>query len=52
MSENRYLDVPCHRVVRSDGMIGQYAFGGTLAKTLRLKREGVEVIRDRVVFPM
>lgn len=51
MSENQYRDVPCHRVVRSDGGIGEYAFGGSRAKSLRLKREGVSVVRDRVVFP-
>ncbi|MFA9263092.1 MAG: MGMT family protein [Undibacterium sp.] len=26
MSENGYRDVPCHRVVRTDGKIGEYAF--------------------------
>lgn len=51
MSENCYQDVPCHRVVRSDGALGEYAFGGTRAKALRLRREGVQVSGERVVFP-
>lgn len=51
MSENRYRDVPCHRVVRVDGSLGGYAFGGPRAKALRLKAEGVEIIRQRVIFP-
>ena len=33
--------IPCHRVVRADGQIGAYAFGGTKAKMARLKKEGV-----------
>lgn len=33
--------VPCHRVVRADGTIGEYAFGGTSAKAKKLKAEGV-----------
>ncbi|MFZ1626978.1 MAG: MGMT family protein [Candidatus Moraniibacteriota bacterium] len=51
MSENRYRDVPCHRVIRADGSVGEYAFGGERAKALRLKAEGVEIIRQRVIFP-
>lgn len=50
MAENRYRDVPCHRVVRSDGAVGDYAFGGRAAKATRLKREGVRIASDRVVF--
>lgn len=33
--------IPCHRVVRSDGQIGQYALGGSEAKRRILAAEGV-----------
>lgn len=32
--------IPCHRVVRSDGSVGQYSFGGTKAKKALLIKEG------------
>lgn len=34
--------IPCHRVVRSDGMIGQYGAGGPAAKRAILTQEGAE----------
>jgi O-6-methylguanine DNA methyltransferase len=36
------LVVPCHRVVRGDGMIGQYSLGGPDAKRTILRTEGVD----------
>ena len=36
--------IPCHRVVRSDGHIGQYALGGTDAKRAILAAEGLQPI--------
>jgi O-6-methylguanine DNA methyltransferase len=36
------LVVPCHRVVRSDGMIGQYSMGGPEAKRRVLAAEGLD----------
>jgi len=39
--------VPCHRVVRSDGGIGGFA-GGPNKKKAMLTREGVTVKADRV----
>jgi O-6-methylguanine DNA methyltransferase len=36
------LVVPCHRVVRSDGMIGQYSMGGPEAKRRVLGSEGLD----------
>jgi len=39
---------PCHRVVRSDGMVGGYAHGNE-AKILRLQEEGIEIQNGRVV---
>jgi O-6-methylguanine DNA methyltransferase len=37
------LLIPCHRVVRSDGHIGQYALGGSDNKRTILAAEGVRV---------
>jgi len=34
------LIIPCHRVVRSDGMIGEYSLGGTERKWTLLDAEG------------
>ncbi len=36
------LVVPCHRVVRSDGSIGQYSLGGPAAKRRVLAAEGLD----------
>jgi O-6-methylguanine DNA methyltransferase len=36
------LIVPCHRVVRSDGMIGQYSLGGPENKRTILSEEGAD----------
>ena len=36
------LIVPCHRVVRSDGMIGQYSLGGPGNKRMILAAEGLD----------
>jgi O-6-methylguanine DNA methyltransferase len=39
------LIVPCHRVVRSDGMLGQYSLGGPENKRTVLADEGVDLAR-------
>jgi O-6-methylguanine DNA methyltransferase len=36
------LLIPCHRVVRADGTIGEYSMGGSRVKRALLKVEGVE----------
>jgi O-6-methylguanine DNA methyltransferase len=36
------LVIPCHRVVRSDGDLGQYGMGGPVAKRTILAAEGVD----------
>lgn len=40
MAKNYRAGVPCHRVIRSDGRIGQYNRGGQLRKTELLREEG------------
>jgi methylated-DNA-[protein]-cysteine S-methyltransferase len=45
-NENLFV-IPCHRVVRSDGSIGQYALG-TDKKSELLQKEGVEVSGGKI----
>lgn len=40
LSKNYNSKIPCHRVIRSDGMIGNYNRGGSVAKTKLLQKEG------------
>ena len=48
MAQNKELiTIPCHRVVRTDGSIGQYALGME-AKAELLRSEGVVVNGGRV----
>ena len=48
MAKNtRLIEVPCHRVVRSNGEIGEYALGPDKKADL-LGSEGVPVSRGRV----
>lgn len=41
--------IPCHRVVRSDGKLGGYAFGGMEKKTEILRGENIVVNDGKVV---
>jgi O-6-methylguanine DNA methyltransferase len=34
--------IPCHRVVRTDGALGEYSMGGTRVKRDMLSREGID----------
>lgn len=40
MKNNYRPDVPCHRVIRSDGKIGDYNRGGSIRKAALLREEG------------
>jgi O-6-methylguanine DNA methyltransferase len=44
----RPIEIPCHRVVRSDGTIGEYG-GGVAMKTRLLRAEGIEIQDGKVV---
>ncbi len=50
MKNNYDITVPCHRVVRSDGKVGDYNRGGRLKKIEILKKEGVIFIKDKVML--
>ncbi len=41
MRKNYDPDIPCHRVVRSNGKVGNYNRGGEVVKRKKLQEEGV-----------
>lgn len=43
MSKNYNSHIPCHRVIRSDGRIGNYNRGGQDAKIKKLQEEGYTI---------
>ncbi len=48
MNKNPYSpQVPCHRVVKSDGKIGGFALGQK-KKILMLKKEGIKTKNNRI----
>ena len=50
MAHNYNKDVPCHRVIRTDGTLGGYNRGGIAAKEKMLRTEGVSFTREKVVL--
>ncbi len=48
LNKNRDRNVPCYRVVRSDGKIGGYA-RGTKKKIEILRKEGIKVKNLRIL---
>ena len=48
MNKNPYpVIVPCHRVVKSDGYVGGYAYGENV-KTKMLSDEGVKTLKGKI----
>lgn len=45
---NQLITIPCHRVVKSNGLVGDYV-GGQSAKIKLLKSEGIEIKEDKVL---
>ena len=43
MAKNFNPDIPCHRVIRSDGTLGGYNRGGTVKKRSILLSEGYTI---------
>ncbi len=48
LNENKDPDIPCHRVIKSDGNIGGYR-KGTKRKSSLLKKEGMVIKKGRIV---
>ncbi len=47
LNKNRSKQVPCHRVVRSDGFVGGFRWGHKKKKE-KLKEEGVEIKSGKI----
>jgi len=49
MNKNPYpVIVPCHRVVKSDGKVGGYAYGEEI-KSNMLQNEGIEIKNGKIL---
>lgn len=49
MNKNPYpVIIPCHRVVKSNGHIGGYAYGEEIKKNM-LKKEGIKIKDDKIL---
>ena len=49
LNKNCDPKVPCHRVVRSDGVVGGFR-DGTAVKIKILQKEGVEIVNGKVLL--
>ena len=49
MNKNPYpVIIPCHRVVKSDGTVGGYAYGEKI-KIKMLKKEGIKIQNGKIL---
>lgn len=49
MKKNPYpVIIPCHRVVKSDGKVGGYAYGEAI-KSSMLKKEGIKIQDGKIL---
>ena len=49
MNKNPYApEVPCHRVVKSNGEVGEFA-SGTKKKIEMLKKEGISIENNKII---
>lgn len=48
LSKNKDPKIPCHRVIKSDGKVGNYR-KGTKKKIALLKKEGLKVEGEKVI---
>ena len=49
MNKNPYpVIIPCHRVVKSDGKVGGYAYGQQV-KINMLSKEGIKIKEDKIL---
>ena len=49
MNKNPYpVIVPCHRVIKSDGKIGGYAYGENIKENM-LSKEGIEIKKGKIL---
>jgi len=49
MNKNPYpVIIPCHRVVKSDGKVGGYAYGQQV-KINMLSKEGIKIKKDKIL---
>jgi methylated-DNA-[protein]-cysteine S-methyltransferase len=47
LNKNFSTDIPCHRVIKSDGTIGGYR-GNIPQKIIKLEREGVKIKNNQI----
>jgi len=47
LNKNRNLKIPCHRIIKSDGMVGGYR-KGVKRKTALLKKEGLIIKNGKI----